>query len=689
MLQSLILMTASALAQSHSCGTDQYYKMMLSRNPDLAKQEAAYNEEAAQMQKQPVSRATVYTIPVVFHIIHTNGPENISREQVLDQVRVLNQDFSYTNPNKVNIRSVFTGVAADCQIKFELANVAPDGSCTDGINRVYSALGGEVDQSDAKVKSLVRWDYKKYLNVWVVTSIKSTGNGTILGYAVFPFATNAQDDGIVIRHDRVGTIGTAVRSDSGRTLTHEIGHWLGLYHTFQGGCGDDDFCSDTPPVEGTFTNANCPANGNSCTEANDKPDQWENYMDYSEGRCMAMFTLQQKSRMHGYLGLSPRKEVVSASNLLATGVTLSTSTVPTASFSSSHTVVCAGQPVQFYDLSCKAQPTIWAWSLPGSSIPSSSSQNPVVIYQTPGKYNVSLTVQNNRGSSLAVTRTEYIEVIAKSNARYPNLEEGFEADPNGAGFRHQSPAGSRWELSNAASYTGSQCYKAPVSSADLSGKTYSFSTPAINLASLRPTTSRLTMYVAYAPSGLDESEVLRIYVSTDCGNTFRQIFERSGSALAYTGAPVTNNFVPTAKNQWRLTGIVSLPSLGLDTLTNAIFRVDVISRGGNPVYLDNINISQWYAGTDELSSGLERVVVYPNPSSGTCKLDFRVIRSGPVKIKLLDLQGRVVKQMLETNLNAGNHGFDLTRFTSDLSGAYLIRIETNEGAVTKPITFAP
>lgn len=686
-------MTLTAQAQhQHSCGTDDYYNAMLKKHPELAAQEKEYNSKVQQMAKEPTSRATLYTIPVVFHVIHTNGPENISREQIMDQMRVLNQDFSYTNPNKTNIRSTFLSVAADCQIKFELANVDPNGNCTDGINRVYSSLGGEVDQSDAQVKDLVRWDYRKYLNVWVVTSIKSeSGTGTILGYAVFPWMNASTEDGIVIRHDRVGTIGTAVRADSGRTLTHEVGHWLGLFHTFQGGCdANGDQCGDTPPVEGTFTNANCPANGNSCIESsNDKIDQWENYMDYSEGRCMAMFTLNQKSRMHGFLGLSPRKEAVSASNLLATGVTLSTTTVPTASFSSSHTIVCAGQPVQFYDLSCKAQPTVWNWSLPGSSIPSSSSQNPVVVYQTPGRYNVSLTVQNNRGASQQVSRTEYIEVVAKSNSLYPNIEEGFESDPNGRGFRHLSPTDSRWESTTSAAYTGSQSYKAPVSFSDNPGTTYSFRTPPVNLAILKPTTSRLTMYAAYAPSSASASEVLRIYVSTDCGNSFKQIFERSGTSLAYTGAPVTNNFVPTAKNQWRLTGLVSLPSLGLDSLSNAIFRVDVISNGGNPVYIDNLNISQWFSGTENISSGLQNVNVYPNPSAGNLTVDFNMIRSGNVNISLLDLQGRVVKKLSSNSYSVGKQSVDIHQAAGILSGAYLLRIETIDGSVTKPITFAP
>src|SRR5687768_13493078 len=165
------------LSAQHSCGTDAYYQQELQKNPDLAKSEKSYNEQAQAFAAAPHNRAAIYTIPVVFHVVHTNGPENISREQIIDQLRVLNADFNFLNANKSKIRSIFTNVAADCQIKFVLATIDPNGNCTDGINRMYSPLGVEVDQSTQEVKDLVQWNYRKYLNVWVVTSIKSSGSG--------------------------------------------------------------------------------------------------------------------------------------------------------------------------------------------------------------------------------------------------------------------------------------------------------------------------------------------------------------------------------------------------------------------------------------------------------------------------------------------------------------------------------
>lgn len=682
-----VLLLFSSLSAQHVCGTDEYYQQALSEHPEIAQYEKEYNENVAQFAKQPQNRATKYIIPVVFHVIHTNGAENISREQILDQLRIINEDFSFTNNNKSKIRSQFVGVAADAQIEFALANIDPNGNCTEGINRIYSPLGVEVDRTTEDVKQLIQWNYQKYLNIWVVTSIQTDQNGIVLGYAQFPWMPDKSRDGIVIRHDRVGTIGTGDATDSGRTLTHEIGHWLGLYHTFQDGCFGGDLIDDTPPVSQAQINANCPSNGNSCTNDNpDLLDQWENYMDYSDGSCMAMFTLKQKTRMHGFLTQSPRSFNVSAANLLATGITLS-SGAPIANFTSSQKIVCAGTPVTFYDISCKASVTARSWTLPGSSVPSSTDPNPTVVYQTPGKYKVTLLVQNSSGSNSKVV-DEYIQVISKDNAASPNFEEGFEEpNPETRGFVSISPK--PWTVFTTAAYTGTNCFRAPVNSADPLGTTYSFVLPSVDLLSMSSSALKLTFYTSYAPSGSGISEVLRIFVSTDCGNSFKQILERSGTGLAYSGAPVTSNFVPTAKNQWKLMGVTSLSALGLNTEKMAIFRIDVVSGQGNPVYIDNVNISPYFAGVESASAGNLNMNLYPNPTSGKTTLEYHASMAGQTDVKLYDMAGRCILDVFSGNRPAGENVIEITVPETVPGALYYVKLNTQEGQITKPITFAP
>jgi len=684
LLQISALAISALLSQSlrAQCGSDILRERLRTQFPENIELENQMNAAVASMS--PVeNRAAIYTIPVVFHVIHTNGVENISREQILDQMRVLNQDYNLLNPNLSKLRSVFKGLEADCQIKFELATIDPNGKCFDGINRVYSPVGNNHDMTNEQAKKLVIWDYKKYLNIWVVTNIVSAdASGQILGYAVFPFNNNPNGDGIVVRHDRVGTIGTAVASDSGRTLTHEVGHWLGLFHTFQGGCQDQDLIDDTPPVESTFTNANCPTNGNSCTnDSPDKPDMWENYMDYSNGSCQCLFTAKQKVRMHSFLKQSPRSSNVSAANLIATGVTPQ-ALAPVAAFVSSSTTICAGQSVKFYDISCKSDPTAWSWTFTGASQTSSSIANPTVTYQTPGKYQVSLTVQNTKGSN-SITKTDYITVLPAQATLKPMYTEGFEnGDPTGftgnTQMMHSSPSGSRFELYTKAAYAGTTSLRAPIITNSGVGNVYSITLPAIDVS----TTSgvKFTFMTSYAQPSADVTETLKIFASSDCGGTFNQVIERSGTGLAFTGQTYTSNFVPTA-NQWKLTGLTSLSSIGLNTSKSLIFRIDVISAGGNPVYIDNINISTFTASTEKIQNNVAHFQIVPNPINDQSVMLIELKEMAETKVRILDMQGRVIHEYSAGLKNPGMHQIDLEGTENLTSGLYLAQLIANHNIV--------
>ena len=686
-----------AIAQTHQCGTDEYYKMQMQNDPSLQKAEQQFRDLAkASINSKITKRATKYTIPVVFHVIHTNGPENISREQILDQIRVLNEDYSYTNANKTALRSQFTGVAGSADIEFKLASIDINGNCFDGVNRIYSSTGVNMDMTKEPVKSLAYWNYKKYLNIWVVSNIvdgSGSASGTVLGYAVFPWMAGFKKDGIVVRQDNVGTIGTAVNGNGGRTMSHEVGHWLGLFHTFEGDCVDEDMCDDTPPVSGTFVNASCPANGNSCkNEVPDKLDMWENYMDYSNGKCMAAFTLQQIAIMRGNLAEAPRNSVVAASNLVATGVSPQL-VAPVANFTASSTTICAGQSVVFTDLSCKGNPTVRSWTLTGSSTPSSTSTSPTVIYQTPGTYNVSLRSQNSYGSN-TLTKTAYITVLPAISKGDPNFEEGFEnGDPTAtsAGFTHISPVASRFALTNTAAFTGSNSYLAKITTGSTPGNVFSFTTKSFDISQLPSTaTPRFTFYCSYVQPSIDVAEILRVYISTDCGGTFKQIFERSGLGLAYsTSATYASNFVPKASTQWKRIGIGSLVPLGYEKSQNAIFRIDVVSAGGNSIFLDNINMSPNYAGINNITPEKIGITLYPNPAKtlATLKLNS-VINSNNCKISLYDLTGREVSVVYQGMLSEGKQEFEITHPNNEAFGLFIVSIKTEFGTVSSPIIFS-
>ena len=304
------------------CATDEVYRESIIKNPGLFKIEDAANEQIRNDVNSIVmsKTGTIRYIPVVFHIIHGNGFENISQAQIMDQLRVLNEDY-----RKLIGSNGFSsnGLAADMELEFRLAQYDPNGNKSDGINRINNS-SLDSNAGDA-TKALITWDSQRYLNIWVVNSINSAmagGNGTVLGYAQFPWQLSSQGstDGIIVRADQVGMVGFADAAQAGRTLSHEIGHWLGLYHTFQGGCvgntastcntKGDQVC-DTPPV--SAASFGCQTGKNSCT--NDVPDSVDlinDYMDYSDGTCMNLFTNGQKTRVYscmsyrtGIFGTSP------------------------------------------------------------------------------------------------------------------------------------------------------------------------------------------------------------------------------------------------------------------------------------------------------------------------------------------------------------------------------------------------
>jgi hypothetical protein len=198
---------------------------------------------------------------------------------------------------------------------------------TNGITRTQSNVTQFDDVTEA-MKFTAQggrdaWPRDKYLNLWVVRRVVDSLNRPLLGYAQFPGGP-AATDGVVILFSAFGNTGTvAAPYNRGRTATHEIGHWLNLFHTFEGGCAGTtaatcaaagDLVCDTPGAAApTF---NCPSTQNTCTDSpTNNPDQTMNYMDYVDDACMFMFTLNQSVRMDATL-YGPRAALVGSDGLL-------------------------------------------------------------------------------------------------------------------------------------------------------------------------------------------------------------------------------------------------------------------------------------------------------------------------------------------------------------------------------------
>jgi PKD repeat protein len=644
-----ILITVMASAQ---CGTDEYnhnlVKDKLSEGQNYAEYlESIYDikyDESVDLKTKKATR----TIPVVFHVIHAYGDENISKAQIEDQLRVVNEDFQRQNADASNTRDFFKSRAANFNIEFKLARIAPDGSYTEGITRTYDPVNmiENYEDGSSEAKSTVSaWDRSRYLNIWVVKRIESSRAGTILGYAQLPGGP-ASTDGIVMIHDRVGTIGTANSSGKGRTLTHEIGHWLGLYHPFQGGCSGSDGVDDTPPVAEASYGCTASQNPNTCnTDFPNEIDMVENYMDYANGSCMNAFTNGQFARVNGFLASNQyRARNIAASNLVATGVNTNPVSIPKADFwydDPDKKVICAGQSMKFKDFSYNGDITQRTWKFEGGTPATSSAVNPEIVYNTPGVYKVELDVANSAGGTTA-SQILFVTVLPNVAESKAPFGQDFESNTSVNSWQFEKDlSGNGWERNTLIGYSGNNSIMAYVDENTPQSLRMKAISEAVDVSEYEVPLNLHFKY-AYARRVSSASEILLVLGSVDCGQSWATLKAYNSTNLV-TG-PVSPNWEPQSKSDW---GRASISLSKYKDETNLFLRFDVISQQGNSVFIDDINIGEFALSTPELYQEQTWKVI-PNPAQNS--FIIKTENNTPKgKILVRDLTGRL---LLEEQINS-------------------------------------
>lgn len=302
----LMALSVSAFSQERNCGAMEDLEHQLQHDPEMhSRMEAIERHTEHFIQTTNGQGRAVITIPVVFHVVH-NGQavgtaENVSDAYVLAQLEQMNQDFALANSDASLIPSIFQPLAANTEIQFCLAQRKPDGTATTGINRIS---GGRASWTTSQINSSLKpssiWDRNQYLNVW---SVKFGGaDASLLGYAQFPGGA-ANTDGVVVLYSSMGSVASPNPDGGvfgrGRTLTHEVGHWLNLRHIWGDATCGNDMVSDTP-VHNT-SNGGCPTYPHYSTCTGSPIEMTMNYMDYTNDACMYMFTAGQKARMQAVL----------------------------------------------------------------------------------------------------------------------------------------------------------------------------------------------------------------------------------------------------------------------------------------------------------------------------------------------------------------------------------------------------
>lgn len=681
----LIAASFVANAQTRLCATDEMVAKSLHDHPELKKnldelerftEEFIKNMDVQKevKNKNGTTQAT-YVIPVVFHILHEYGTENISNAQIKDAVRILNEDFQKLNADQSIVVSQFQSIIGNASVEFRLAQKDPNGNCHTGIDRIVTP---ETNVGDDGSK-LNPWPYNKYLNIW---SAKKLASGAA-GYSYYPGSAPSGADGVMILSNYIGSIGSGNVSLS-RALTHEVGHWLNLAHTWgstnQPGvaCGGSDNVSDTPPTMGWTT---CNLQGATCGSP---LDNVQNFMEYSY--CCRMFTAGQCTRMNAALNSATagRNNLHTTANLTATGTSNGYTSLcaPKADFISNFQIVCEGDAVKFTSVSWMGQAASWSWNCPGGTPatnpnPSDSVFN--VTYNTAGTYNVTLTVTNATGND-SKTRTSYIVVVPKTAAysTFP-LQDSYEtysSIPNNDWIINDYGGAQKWALTTTAGATGTKSARLGNATSE-AGQTDDLIGPTFDLSNY--TSAWVTFKVAYSQRLSADDDNLKVSVSSDCGRSWVVRYNKKGAVLK-TAGPMTSAFTPTS-SQWRKDSVSLITVAGQ---SNVRLKFEFISAGGNNIYIDDINIDGVSSSSvNELESNIQ-LSIYPNPMESYTNIYFTLKEEKESVIYITDVLGKKVATLQQGQLKPGEYNYTLNKNKLE-SGIYFVRIEMNNKVVTKKL----
>lgn len=629
--------------------------------------------EAHKDDVQLKNGSILYTIPVVFHIIHEGGPENISVEQVENAVMHMNLDYQKLTSNWNQVQPEFLDLVADIQVEFKLAKLDPNGNCTNGITRTYNPAatnGGNGTQQVNAVKEVHgNWPGDKYINIFVAKYI-----GGAAGYTMYPstWMGSAMNNGIWVLDNYCGGIGTA-SSNAIHTLSHEVGHWLNLPHLWgnsnepglQSNCNIDDGVADTPLTKGWTS---CDLRGVSCDGT---LDNVENFMEYSY--CSKMFTEGQKARMHAALNSSTggRNNIWKTSNLNATGVNLP-DVLCAADFSAQYREICVGETVDFEDLSYSVV-NGWSWEFEGGSPAVSTDASPAITYNTPGVYKVKLTVTDG-SSSKSEVKNAYIRVL--DNPMELPLIEGFEDYPS-AGAQDfwliENPGNNaKWEVVEGVGYTGNKAFKL-ANFGQPKGGIDVFSSQPINLSDVSSETGMMLSFrYAFRKRSANNADVLKVYISSTCGTSWVNRKTIKGTQLSSQTAG--SSWTPSSQEDWvtvHMTNVTS--SYWVD---NFRVKFEFESDGGNNIFIDDINL---YSGSQEddplaieENQMIQNFSIYPNPADNIANVSFASINGQKVNVDIVNMMGQIV----QGNTVQAAEGENLVMLDTQNIGAgvYLVKI---------------
>jgi hypothetical protein len=702
-----LLLQSILVFADRNCGTESLHQIKLKNDPTLINKELEIENFTRKFVEKNASLklalADEIIIPVVFHVVYYSAAQNISDTRLREQIEVLNNDFNALNFDISKVPGPFQSLIGKFKIKFVLANRDPQGNVTSGVDRVKTTKSAAFNYATDDVKftataGVNAWDTKSYLNIWVCNISDYSDNSELLGYATFPTSAGQKDDGVVLNYKYVGVTGATRPFNLGRTATHEIGHYFNLRHIWgdQNNCTADDGISDTPKqFQSSSGDPRYPKTDN-CTTVS-PGIMFMNFMDYCNDASLYMFTLNQASRMDATMA-GPRASLVKSRgyvNATEYDVAVNKITAPSSNFLCDNTftpsvnVVSNGNnqvtsfKVDFSVNKTLQQTATWTGSI-GLNGFVNVIFNPITIEN--GTYNIAYRVYNTNGIDTDPTN----DTISKSlkvgtDSKSLPLTESFETSIISNGFSiSNTDDGLTWARSTINSSTDGN-YSIFMNNHDYDPLNYSgeygvsddIIFPFINLSDYDQATMSFDLSACQftSLSTPDNNwDSLQVLVSTDCGQTFKVIYNKYAASLI-TVPNSANFFKPSNPSQWRTETIDLSQYAGRD---NVLLKFRNISQFENNIYIDKLNINGNKVTSIKDAISDVNIQMYPNPTKGevVIKIENKI---RPLKqIQWINTLGQVIQ--VPTRSPISNYmQFD---FTHQAKGIYIANFIFEDGTIS-------
>lgn len=677
------------------CATVERLETRLSRNPKLRTrfefERARFNlvmaEGGIDVPKPDNKISAVFTIPVVFHVVHANQSA-ITDAQIQAQLDTLNKAFSGTNGDTTRIPSYFKSLFGRSGIRFCLAQRTPLGETTNGINRVTtSRTSFNVNDDGVKHSSaggVESWDPSRYLNVWICTI-----SNNILGYATFPADENDAEQGVVIDYRSLPG-GLFSNYNGGKSLAHEVGHYFNLYHIWgddDGVCSGTDFVDDTPNQTTSSSGCLTGIKTDDCTSSGNGI-MYQNYMDYSYDACMVMFTNQQVSRIETALSLYRSSLLTSDAcdpvNLNDYDAQILSIDAPaqrlcSPSFSPSITVKNKGaQNLSSLSIDIKIDDvTVGTSSWTGSLTRTSAIPITLPDYTiTAGNHILSITVSEPNGNTDQDPSDNTISMAVQYYPPTEIISEGFETatfPPNGWDIVTANKEAT-WKPKSGIAKTGNASVMLDNFNNNGEAQKNELRLPDLTIAS-SVDTAFLSFEVAASAFGTANiPDTLEIGVSTDCGKSYSTVYQKWGASLNTTTTRI-NAFAPSL-NEWRKDSVDLSRYIGAGKL---LISFKYAHRQGNNIYLDDIRLRNVTVNPNLKAQGF---LVTPNPTAGAIAVQFY---PQPTNLRSIEIYSGTGQKLAQVNTSRGQNNyyrFDLGKYAA---GTYFVRAVFSDKVLLKKI----